>query len=111
LRQRIGVHKAKELAFTAKMLTGEEAMAIGLVNAVVAADALDAAVDGVVGDIVDGPPMALAITKRELDNATSSLAQALEAEALGQSLNAQSEDLREALVAYAERRPPVFKGR
>jgi 2-(1,2-epoxy-1,2-dihydrophenyl)acetyl-CoA isomerase len=111
LRQRIGVHKAKELAFTAKMLTGEEAMAIGLVNAVVAADALDAAVDDVVGDIVDGPPMALAITKRELDNATSSLAQALEAEALGQSLNAQSEDLREALVAYAERRPPVFKGR
>ena len=41
LRQRIGVHKAKELAFTAKMFSGTEAFELGLVNAVVPADELD----------------------------------------------------------------------
>ena len=41
LRQRIGVHKAKELAFTAKMVSGAEAFELGLVNAVVPAAELD----------------------------------------------------------------------
>ena len=41
LRQRIGVHKAKELAFTAKIVSGPEAFDLGLVNAVVPADELD----------------------------------------------------------------------
>jgi enoyl-CoA hydratase/carnithine racemase len=112
LRQRLGAHKAKELAFTAKMVSGTEALAIGLVNAAVPAAELDDAVNEVVATIAAGPPLALATTKRELDDAgVSSLAQALEAEALGQNLTTQSDDLREALTAYAERRPPVFTGR
>ena len=50
-------------------------------------------------------------SKRELDNAgQTSLAQALEAEALAQSVNAQTADMREALMAYAERRPTNFSG-
>lgn len=111
LRERIGVHKAKELAFTAKSLTGTEAAELGLVNAAVPAADLDGAVQEVVDTIAAGPPIALATTKRELDNAgRASLAQALEAEALGQSFNAQTKDMREAFLAYAERRPPVFKG-
>jgi enoyl-CoA hydratase/carnithine racemase len=112
LRQRIGLHKAKELAFTAKMLSGPEAFALGLVNAVVPAAELDDAVRVVVDAIAAGPPIALASTKRELDNAsTVSLAQALEIEALAQGVNAQTDDLREALLAYMERRPPTFTGR
>jgi 2-(1,2-epoxy-1,2-dihydrophenyl)acetyl-CoA isomerase len=112
LRQRLGVHKAKELAFTARMVSGTEAVELGLANAAVAADELDTAVRDLVDTIAAGPPMALAMTKRELDNAvTGSLEQALEAEALAQSLNAQSRDLQEALIAYAERRPPAFEGR
>jgi 2-(1,2-epoxy-1,2-dihydrophenyl)acetyl-CoA isomerase len=111
LRQRIGVHKAKELAFTARMLSGTEAFELGFVNAVVPAEELDAAVHELVETIAAGPPVALSMTKRELDNAsTSSLAQALELEALAQSINVQSDDLREALLAYVERRPPVFTG-
>jgi len=52
------------------------------------------------------------MTKRELDNAgTSSLAQALETEALAQNVNMNTADLGEALTAYMERRPPNFKGR
>jgi 2-(1,2-epoxy-1,2-dihydrophenyl)acetyl-CoA isomerase len=112
LRQRIGVHKAKELAYTAKMLSGTEAFELGLVNAAVPAGELDAAVREVVETIAGGPPIALSMTKRELDNASaSSLAHALEVEALAQSVNVHTEDTREALVAYVERRSPVFKGR
>jgi 2-(1,2-epoxy-1,2-dihydrophenyl)acetyl-CoA isomerase len=112
LRQRIGVHRAKELAFTGKMLSAADADEVGFVNAVVPAEELDAAVDEIVEAIVAGPPLALSMTKRELDNAaSSSLAHALEIEALAQSLNVGTGDLREALVAYVERRTPVFKGR
>jgi len=112
LRQRIGVHKAKELALTAKMLSGAEAFELGFVNAVVPTDELDDAVREVVDTIAGGPPIALSMSKRELDNAsTSSLAHALEIEALAQNVNVHTDDTREALLAYVERRPPVFEGR
>jgi 2-(1,2-epoxy-1,2-dihydrophenyl)acetyl-CoA isomerase len=112
LCRRIGVHKAKELAFTAKMVSGREAVDIGFANAVVPAAELDDAVQELVDTIAAGPPIALASTKRELDNAsTLSLAQALEIETLAQSVNAQTDDLREALLAFMERRPPTFEGR
>ncbi|GIU88576.1 MAG: enoyl-CoA hydratase [Acidimicrobiia bacterium] len=112
LRQRIGVHRAKELAFTARMVDATEAMRIGFVNAVVPADELDDAVAALAETIAAGPPIALASTKRELDNAsTMALAQALEVEALAQSVNVQTADMREALLAWFERRPPRFEGR
>ena len=54
----------------------------------------------------------VSMTKRELNNAAlSSLDQSLETEALAQSVNASTEDMREALLAYGERRPAVFTGR
>jgi 2-(1,2-epoxy-1,2-dihydrophenyl)acetyl-CoA isomerase len=112
LRQRIGLHKAKELVFTAKMVSGIEALELGLVNAAVPADELDAATREVADAIAAGPPLALSMAKRELDNAaTESLAQALEVEALAQSVNVHTDDLREALTAFMERRPPNFTGR
>jgi enoyl-CoA hydratase/carnithine racemase len=112
LRQRLPVHKAKELALTAKIVHGPEAFDLGLVNAVVPVAELDAATQEVVDAIAGGPPVALSLTKRELDNASSSsLAQALEAEAAAQSVNVQTDDMREALMAYIERRPPTFTGR
>jgi enoyl-CoA hydratase/carnithine racemase len=112
LGRRIGVHKAKELAFTARMLSGTEAFELGFVNAVVPATQLDGAVREVADTIAAGPPIALSMSKRELDNAsTSSLAQALEAEALAQNVNALTDDMREAMTAFFERRPPEFHGR
>ena len=112
LRQRIGVHKAKELGFTARMVSGAEALDLGIVNAVVPAAELDAATAEVVATIAAGPPIALSLMKRQLDNASSSsLAQALEVEGLAQTVNVHTEDMREAFRAYAERRPPSFEGK
>jgi enoyl-CoA hydratase/carnithine racemase len=112
LRQRLGVHKAKELAYTARMLSGREAADLGLVNQAVPADQLDEVVGELSQTIAGGPPIALSMTKRELDRAgTSSLAQALEAEGLAQTVNVGTQDMREAFTAYIERRPPRFEGR
>ena len=112
LGQRIGIHKAKEIAFTGRMLSGSDALALGLVNAVVPVDQLNEATWEIAEAIAAGPPVALSMTKRALDNAAhASLAQALEAEALAQSVNVQTDDLREALLAYVEHRTPHFSGR
>ena len=112
LRQRVGVHKAKEIAFTGRVFGAAEALALGMVNAVVPHRQLDVATREVVNAIAAGPPLALSMSKRELDNAAhTSLAQALETEALAQSVNVQTDDMREALMAYAERRPTNFSGR
>jgi 2-(1,2-epoxy-1,2-dihydrophenyl)acetyl-CoA isomerase len=112
LPRRVGLPAAKLLAYTGRMVPAEHARTMGLVDAVVPVDTLDAATDELAAEIADGPPIALASTKRLLDHAdASSLAQALEAEALAQSWNAQTEDMREALTAFVERRSPRFMGR
>jgi 2-(1,2-epoxy-1,2-dihydrophenyl)acetyl-CoA isomerase len=112
LAQRIGIHKAKELAFTAEMMDAARADALGFVNKVVPACELDAAVAAVVEQIAAGPPIALSMTKRMLDNAASaSLAQALENEAIAQNVNLGTKDMAEAFLAFREKRPPQFQGR
>ena len=112
LPKRIGLHEAKRLAFTGEIIGAERAAALGIVNEVVAVEALDEAVDQMAATIAAGPPIALANTKRYLNNAaTISLFQALEAESLGQAVNFTTQDTKEALSAFAERRDPVFRGR
>ena len=87
------------------------ALELGLVNAVTPVSELDDAVAAIAATIAAGPPIALSMTKRELDNAGSgSLAQALEAEALAQNVNTRTDDMVEAMTAYMERRPPNFRG-
>ena len=112
LAQRIGIHKAKELALTAEMMSAARAAELGFVNAVHPADGLDAAVAEVVERIAAGPPLALSMTKRMLDAASAaSLAQALETEAIAQNVNLGTKDIVEAFAAFREKREPVFKGR
>lgn len=112
LAKRLGLHRAKEVALTAEMMHADRIAEIGLANAVVPADQLDEVVAGVAERIVAGPPMALSMTKRMLDNAaSSSLIQALETEAIAQNVNLGTSDLVEALTAFSEKRTPVFEGR
>lgn len=108
----VGLHRAKELAFFAEILSAKEAQEYGLVNRVVPAADLDGFVDEWARRLAAGPPIALSMTKRMLNNSFSStLAESLETEALSQVINFKTEDLGEAMRAFAEKRPPTFRGR
>jgi enoyl-CoA hydratase/carnithine racemase len=108
----VGMHKAKELALLGEMLDAKEAERIGIVNRVVPDAELDAFVDAWAGRLAAGPPIALQLTKRMLTMGLGvSLSEALHQEAMAQSVTGASEDTREAMRAFFEKREPAFKGR
>jgi 2-(1,2-epoxy-1,2-dihydrophenyl)acetyl-CoA isomerase len=108
----IGMHRAKELAFFADIISAKEAAELGLVNRVVAASEIDAFVADWADRLAAGPPLALSMTKRLLTNSFSmTMDEALEAEGMAQSVNAGTEDTPEAIRAFLEKREPKFKGR
>jgi enoyl-CoA hydratase/carnithine racemase len=112
LPHRVGIHRAKELAFFGDILGAAEADRLGLVNRVVPVDELDAFVAAWAERLAAGPPLALTLSKQMLDAAsTLSLGDALDKEAVAQAMNVMSEDGREAISAFLERRDPQFKGR
>jgi enoyl-CoA hydratase/carnithine racemase len=106
------LHKAKEIALLADLFGADEAKAIGLVNRVVADDALDETVSEIAGRLANGPTVALSMTKRLLNNSfNSSLVETLEAEAMAQMVNGVTDDTREGMLAFLEKRDASFKGR
>lgn len=108
----VGIQKAKEIALLADMFGADEAKAIGLVNRVVPDDELDGSVAALAVRLARGPTLALSMTKRLLNNAfTSSLPDALEAEAMAQAVNSSTDDTKEGLLAFLEKRDASFKGR
>ena len=108
----VGMHKAKELVLLGDILSAAEAERLGVVNRVVPHEQLDAFVDEWARRLAAGPPLALAMSKRLLANSSSmTLAEALDAEAVAQSVNIASEDTREGIGAWLQKREPVFKGK
>ena len=108
----VGMHRAKELAFFADIISAKEASEMGLVNRVVLADQLDAFVADWANRLAVGPPLALSMTKRLLTNSFAmSMDEALEAEGMAQTVNSGTEDTPEAIRAFLEKREPKFKGR
>jgi len=108
----IGLQKAKELIYFGDDLTAEDAQGAGLVSKVVPADQLAATARDWAERLAKGPTFAIGMSKRLLNRSLeSSMETALEEEALAQALVTQSEDTREGMLAFAERRAPQFKGR
>lgn len=111
LPRMVGVQKAKELLFFGDDLSATDAAALGLVNRVVPADELDAAVDEWAARLAVGPTRALALTKwlvnRSLD---TDRATAFHEEAVAQELNMGTVDANEGVAAFVERRSPTYRG-
>lgn len=112
LPRRVGLHKAKELAFFADIISAADAEAMGLVNRVVADADLDAFVDDWAKRLAGGPPIAIAMSKRLLDNAMNvTMEEALDDEGMAQTVNFGTKDTVEAMMAFIEKRTPNFQGR
>ncbi len=108
----VGVPKAKELIFTGAMISAAEALRIGLVNkSVPAGQELRAARD-LAHTIAQKAPKAVRAAKKAIaEGLPRPLSEGLEVETkLFETEVLSSEDLAEGIVAFAERRPPKFRG-
>ena len=112
LSRLVGPARARELYFTSEMLDAARMAALGLANRVVPDAALREETLALARRLGDGPRVAWRYMKRNMKAAEEgTLADALDAEAVGMMRCQETEDHREALRAFLEKRPPAFKGR
>jgi enoyl-CoA hydratase/carnithine racemase len=112
--ERLGPHKALDLIYTGRLMSGEEAVASGLFSRVFpAARVRDAAIEAARGAAAGATAAFLAskmIVARVRDERMS-LWETMAAEAVAQTQLARTEDYREGFAAFRQKRPPVFRGR
>ena len=111
LPRTIGQGRATELLLTGRAMPADEALACGLVNRVVAREALLAEAQAFARALADGPTFAHAMTKKLLHQAWAmDLDSEIEAEAQAQAICMQTADFRRAYEAFAAKRAPKFEG-
>lgn len=108
----VGTSKARELYFTADVITGAEAARLGLVNRAVPAAELAAEAAAMARKLADLPTVAVGYMKKNLAVAEhGSLTDVLDVEAIHMVRTMATEDHKAASLAFVEKRPPVFRGR
>lgn len=112
LTRLVGPAVASDICFTGRFVLAEEALAVGLANAVSAPEALLDDAVAMARTMVANSPGGVQLSKRALqaNMEISSYAAALELENRGQALLTRGSDMPEALAAFKERREPVFTG-
>lgn len=111
LTRRIGLARAKELVFTARFVEAPEALALGLVNYVVPDGALMEKTAELAADLATGPTFAFGMAKKLFHMAGGpSYDDFLDYEAFVQPQLDQTEDHREGVAAFKEKRKPNFVG-
>jgi len=112
VRRLLGYARAFEWLSSGRRLSAAEAHAWGLVSEVVPTDELAGRAAELAGQLAAMPTAAIGMTKRLLDHAeTATLEEQLEREAQLQTAATRSEDFREGVAAFLEKRPPRFAGR
>ncbi len=107
----VGTAKARELYFTADIIEADEALRLGLVNRVVPHDDLATETLAFAAKLASGPTRTFARMKENLNLATHvDLKTLIDHEALNMRLSSMSNDSREAVKAFVDKRDPKFIG-
>lgn len=107
-----GMTRAFEYAATGRKIPAEECLQVGLVNRVVKSTELEAAVAEVASALAQAPTRAIGLMKRAFNRALhSDLDALLDYEAVLQQVASETDDHREGLQAFIEKRKPTFTGR
>ncbi len=112
LTQLVGAAKARELYFTGDVITGREALALGIVNKAVPADELAAVAHDYARYLAGLPTLAIGYMKKNLNAAqTGTLSQVLDVEATHMVRTMMTEDHKAASAAFVAKTKPVFNAR
>jgi enoyl-CoA hydratase len=108
----VGRARAMRLALLSDPLSAQEAYDAGLVSHLFADEEYAAGLEKIVRRLASGPPLAFAATKKAVNAATlTQLGEAFQRERAGQSLLLRTEDVKEGMAAFSEKRRPAFEGR
>ncbi|MBS1619896.1 MAG: enoyl-CoA hydratase/isomerase family protein [Bacteroidetes bacterium] len=108
----IGYNKAFELCTLGSKVTAKEAFDLGIINKLVAPEELDAAVKAYTDRYATAAPKSMAIIKKMLNKGlTANLREMLQYEAYSQEIAGSTEDYKEGVTAFVEKRKAVFRGK
>ena len=107
----VGAAKARELYFTGRVLLGQEALELGIVNRVTTAEDLEQEANSYAAELAALPTLAVGYMKKNLNAALKgSLSDVLDGEAIHMIRTFETEDHKKAAQAFLEKRAPEFSG-
>ena len=110
--QHMGLMRAKDIVLRSKTLTATEAKDLGLYTHVVEAKDLDQFTTGILDELKNGPTVALGFAKQALRDAGRMTFDAyMDSESLAMAVISGTDDKKEGVTAFKEKRQPIFKGK
>ena len=112
LTQHLGIARAKDLVYTARVVPADEALRLGLVMRVVPDDRLDQEARALAQEMAESATYALALAKKMFQSMyVPTLEQLMEMETLASGVARLTHDHKEGVEAFKEKRPPKFLGK